>query len=304
MPTSPIVDVVVGLVFFFSVLSLLCSVVQERIAALAGLRARRLERWMLDVLGPDARRVYEHPLVAALGGANASYLPSRTFAIALLDAFGVPPTSVTRGVDSDPIKAEALFEQARKPLADIANDRVRTVLLAHFDHARGDVEAARASIEHWFDDSMQRVSGVYKRHVQWWLLGIATVLTLLINADTLRVARTLYADPVVRAAFAERARVVGWQGEPTERSAAQLAEGLPLPLGWPEVAPAGTGWLWFGAVKVVGLVLTIAAVSLGAPFWFDILNRIVNLRASGGRPVERPEGGQVEQVAQVGQVPR
>ena len=38
---------------------------------------------------------------------------------------------------------------------------------------------------------------------------------------------------------------------------------------------------------LVGWVLSIAAVSLGAPFWFDTLSRFVNLRGAG--PVERPK---------------
>jgi hypothetical protein len=37
--------------------------------------------------------------------------------------------------------------------------------------------------------------------------------------------------------------------------------------------------------KFAGWVLTALAVTLGAPFWFDLLNRLVNLRSSGRRPV-------------------
>ncbi len=37
-------------------------------------------------------------------------------------------------------------------------------------------------------------------------------------------------------------------------------------------------------VKLIGLLLTGAAVSLGVPFWFDVLNKVVNLRSVGKRP--------------------
>jgi hypothetical protein len=33
----------------------------------------------------------------------------------------------------------------------------------------------------------------------------------------------------------------------------------------------------------VGWTFTALAVSLGAPFWFDTLNRLMSLRASGGQ---------------------
>jgi hypothetical protein len=112
------------------------------------------------------------------------------------------------------------------------------------------------------------------------------VLALAVNADTLRVARDLYQNPVVRAAFAERAQQVG--GQTTALSDDQvktLVSGLPLPLGWPGDWPGKDDELmWFIIVKVVGVLLTVAAISLGAPFWFDLLNQVVNLRAAGAAP--------------------
>jgi len=39
---------------------------------------------------------------------------------------------------------------------------------------------------------------------------------------------------------------------------------------------------WF--LKLVGWLITALAVSLGGPFWFDLLNRLVDLRGAGPRP--------------------
>jgi hypothetical protein len=51
----------------------------------------------------------------------------------------------------------------------------------------------------------------------------------------------------------------------------------------PRRFPQGfTEWL----VKLLGLLLTVAAASLGAPFWFDVLNKVMNIRASGPSPAE------------------
>ncbi|MEP7343938.1 MAG: hypothetical protein ABI877_01665 [Gemmatimonadaceae bacterium] len=41
------------------------------------------------------------------------------------------------------------------------------------------------------------------------------------------------------------------------------------------------GWL--------GLLITAFAISLGAPFWFDLLNKVVSLRSSGAKPEESEE---------------
>jgi len=40
----------------------------------------------------------------------------------------------------------------------------------------------------------------------------------------------------------------------------------------------------FWALKLVGWLLTAFAVRQGAPFWFDLLNRLVNVRGSGSKP--------------------
>jgi hypothetical protein len=39
---------------------------------------------------------------------------------------------------------------------------------------------------------------------------------------------------------------------------------------------------------ILGWLLTALAATLGAPFWFDTLNRIISIRSSGKAPEERP----------------
>jgi hypothetical protein len=41
--------------------------------------------------------------------------------------------------------------------------------------------------------------------------------------------------------------------------------------------------------KVFGLLLTAIAISLGAPFWFDLLNKVISIRAAGRSPSEKPK---------------
>jgi hypothetical protein len=40
--------------------------------------------------------------------------------------------------------------------------------------------------------------------------------------------------------------------------------------------------LWIA--KVIGILATMLAIMLGAPFWFDLLSKIVRLRGSGAPP--------------------
>ncbi|MEM6770722.1 MAG: hypothetical protein AAF597_09080 [Bacteroidota bacterium] len=59
--------------------------------------------------------------------------------------------------------------------------------------------------------------------------------------------------------------------------------------------PLGLGWdgvqirdltLYEKSTKVLGFILTALAISMGAPFWFDLLKKLVNIRSSGARPYE------------------
>jgi hypothetical protein len=42
--------------------------------------------------------------------------------------------------------------------------------------------------------------------------------------------------------------------------------------------------------KLTGLAISILAVSMGAPFWFDVLNKLVNVRLVGKRPDPSDDG--------------
>jgi len=55
---------------------------------------------------------------------------------------------------------------------------------------------------------------------------------------------------------------------------------LGLPLGWRSLPRSATTW----ASKITGLLFTTIALSLGAPFWFDLLSRFVGVGSSGQEP--------------------
>jgi len=85
-------------------------------------------------------------------------------------------------------------------------------------------------------------------------------------------------------------------GSPVEVTEARLKQlgltidelnGLGLPVGWPDHSgPKGFSW-WL--LKAMGLLLTAGAASLGAPFWFDVLNRFMSVRSTGKAPEEAPK---------------
>jgi hypothetical protein len=125
---------------------------------------------------------------------------------------------------------------------------------------------------------MERASGWYKRKVQLMLAVISAVVVIGFNVDTVHVATVLWRDAPVRSAVASQAAKQA--DTQTAADAAAKVDQLQLPVGWGKNTPdpllnAVPGWL-----------IAIAALNLGAPFWFDLLSRFARLR--GGGVPERP----------------
>jgi hypothetical protein len=217
----------------------------------------------------------------------------------------------------------SLQEIARELRAFLGRSQEVKHALAHADHsmrelsgaltplledAAGDVELFRQGVETWFNNSMDRVSGAYKRHTLAWQAAIGLVLAVGMNVDALYITRALWRDKAMREAVVAQAESVARAPSPTGEAAqfsslrAQV-ESLGLPVGWracddrattttslqtPLLWCEGGGWNWVGLLPMLlGWCLTAAAVSLGAPFWFDTLRRFVSIRSSGKAPSER-----------------
>ncbi|SPE55150.1 exported hypothetical protein [Verrucomicrobia bacterium] len=320
-----------------------------------------------------AQRLLEHPLVKGLitdRQACPTYLPASTFADAALATLAEPVPSpsgvVAQAAEAGPTAATAVatgsgafqslsLATVASGVDKLADDHAQKLFRSLLAGAK-DLAEARERLMIWFNESMERVSGAYKRYTQFWLYVWATLIVLCLNVDTIDIARRLLADAQFRTTLADSAtsfvtrtnvqaalnqeqasgaqppggpaRTSGTNLDVTPVSAAQLQEdisNLKLPLGWAQCAKPGLGdsvpgWVithfpvrleltepgtnhppnllvsgilsgtaecphtpqeWW--LKAFGLLITIGAVSQGAPFWFDLLNKVANLRA-GGRP--------------------
>jgi hypothetical protein len=288
----PILDVAIGICFIYLLLGLICSTVNEMISGWLGTRAKFLEQGIERLLGGALKQeLYAHPLIRSLaasdGATDPSYIPAERFVTALTDILTGP------GQAANDVAA------LRTGLVALGNDQLRGALTALLDPGI-DAAAARARLEKWFDDGMQRVTGWYKRNSQRNALILACLITVALNADTLRIAKTLWSSPTVSAVVVEeaKARVQSPQpinppgataNAPMQALTPQEQALLGQVAGWSgEQRPPDVNvfiWLW-GILKchLLGWILTAIAVSLGAPFWFDTLNRFINIRNAGQAP--------------------
>lgn len=280
---SQVLEVAVGLTVVFVVLSAACSGIKEFIAGIAGMRSKTLEEGVRHLLQDPAvaDKVFAHPLIAstAAPGSKPSYISSHNFALALFDVLGT--------VDKAAPNAAA---DLRANIAKVPNDKLRQTLLTLVTSTQGNIDQAQAKVEHWFDDAMDRVSGWYKRRAQTIILMVGVFLCCALNGDTLMIVRELWNDQVLREVVTAQARYKVQNPPPSgnDLSAMQqeVRDASVPPIGWHSNDPERglpEGWvMWLK--KVLGILISVLAISMGAPFWFDMLNKLVNLRFSGSPP--------------------
>jgi hypothetical protein len=283
---SAILDVAIGLTFLYFLMSMIVSHINEVLAGFLAWRSKDLDAAVRRMLGdPDLiNKVLDHPMIESLAGGSGrkpSYIPPNTFALAVLDAISPP--------DGQP----SALDQMRQVVAQqVPTSKASQALVTIIDKANGDIEKARTGVSDWFNQSMDRLSGEYKRKIQYLTLLVSLIITLIMGADTLALAGTLYKEPTLRSAVTGAA--TAFPTTPTtstsptnltEQSASvQKVIGeigkINLPLGWSDLPTDFMGWFR----KVIGLLATTLALSLGAPFWFDMLKKISNVRMTGPKP--------------------
>lgn len=177
-----------------------------------------------------------------------------------------------------------------------------------------------AEVEQWFEDGTDRAGGWFKRKLAPKLLAVGVVVAVVLNVDTLEILSRLSSDPELRQAVVAAAieRVETGQGddeapsaqaefEDEFRQAKQALLQLEPLLGWrasslPDAEGRGAGdWIWWTLLKLVGLLATAIALSLGAPFWFDVLQKLVRIRASVSQAdVEKRDAEREQRLAEAG----
>jgi hypothetical protein len=291
---NAILDVTIGLIFMYLVLSLLCTVVNEYIATWFKLRATTLKNGLAKLIDDTALKSTfdNHGVISgakkAAGDDHPSYLSSKDFVTAIIDSLD----------PKNPVPGLAEIQAGINKLS--VNSDFRDVLIANLTAAEGDINKFRQNLATWFDDVMERLSGVYKRYLKTISLIAGIALAVAMNADTLRVSKALWGDPSLRNQISSAAeRYVKECKECTKPDGEvdwdKLKKGYqdaqtklrPLPIGWPDTSEdSGARWL---LLKLLGLLLTGFALSLGAPFWFDLLAKLVKLRGAGAKPEREDE---------------
>ncbi|MFC5459817.1 hypothetical protein [Massilia niabensis] len=269
---SSVLEVAIGLTFCYGTVALIVATVQEALAAAFRLRANTLLAGIKSMLNDPrfealAQAVYAHPLVNPHSdgtrvdertlASKPSYVEPAHFAIALIDSIQKIPGD---------------FARLRADIDAVEDPQVRLALQALHARAGGDLERFQRSVASWFDNAMQRVSGNYKRRQLLISFLLSLLLAILFNIDSIALFRALWQQPQLAAHIG---------AVPGALDAQTLQQLLALPVGWASFPPVLNSAF---ALQAAGWFVTAATTLFGAPFWFDLLQRAVQLRSTGTRP--------------------
>ena len=309
MLDNPIIDIALGLVLFYVVLSLVASTVQEWIASMVGLRSRNLLKGIQNLIGDDyAEKVYEHPLVKNLTKKDhrlRKWLAQKEYPLVkyLIKEKNIPSyiahLEVIAKDNGDKSYVDCKADEVRGIIGKIREDHpFRGVLDALIDSGEDAAKTLQNRLGDWFDEGMTRVSGWYKRRTKIFIFVIAGLVTMATNASTIHIAEELWRNDALRASIAAQAEIAAANQDVNTLPEDKLKQLESFPIGW-SVAENGaiknlpqSKLGWFNLI--LGWLLTTAAISLGAPFWFDLLGKVANLRGTGGKtrtPGQREQKG-------------
>ena len=208
---SDILEVAIGLVFTFLAISLFVSAAVEGINSGLKTRARNLKTGIMALVNDPsfdklAKDLYQHALISPLGpgkpeanvdadqSAKAygkwknlpSYIDKQQFARAFLD--------VTKLSEASAQSAEQLKTQ----IDAIQNPQIKLFLQGAFNRVGADISKIETEVADWFDSSMDRLSGAFKRRTQLATFLIALIVAAIVNVNSIKVGTGLWENHVVR----------------------------------------------------------------------------------------------------------
>jgi len=303
MSFGTVLDVVIGLSVIYLAASLFVTIVNEYINQFLNLRAKQLVSDLHELISDPniVAKLKTSPTLGRFFGPASkasSFVDTKILAqqiVGGLQAAGAAPATLQSVIASiDSLPASSFKDQ----------------LLAIAKSTSTSVEKLVDNVGTWLDQSLTMMGEAYKRWMQIVSFGVGFAIATALNLDTLSIVTRLYHDEASREAMASYGTGIVEKVSPekfnqcaalteAQRSAdpscavvtsvvtnlKQRADAMStLPIGYPAVPIWTIAGFWWWLACLPGWFMTGLATALGAPFWFGLLNRVVNIRHSMPRP--------------------
>ncbi len=308
---TEIIEVGIGLAFAYFAISIVCSGIVELGVKLTKLRSSHLKAALGELLDDRGhtgfvKELYDHHLISPalkdkLKEKEPVYMDAKNFAAAVLDILG----------KNDNLTDEEQFKVIEERINTIKDDKVRKRLLGILNSSAQKFDTMREKVESWFNESMEGVTEWYRERMRTFVTITSILVVGLMNADSINMATMFWNDDELRTATVAAAESyansmqskmdtmsVDSASSSIKASLASINKDIgivkSLPIGWgSEILPGQAGFdpnqdpiLWW-LVKIMGLILTVGAVSLGSTYWYRQLKSLMSFQL-GGKKGETP----------------
>ena len=216
---------------------------------------------------------------------------------ALATQLGVPDPKATL----DAIRNRVLQLEADSP--DLADHIRRTqAIVGTAIAANGTaVMDGIVKIMSGFDEVCDQMTHAMQAHARRWTLVFSAIVAIALPLDSIGIVKQLEKNPTVVQQLVDTAKGLKDAGAPTSADDSKALETLQSQLREqakqitnPALGIQPVNWLWdatrwfpkdeatkqshFNVLLIFGILISIALMSLGAPFWFDALKNLLRLR--------------------------
>lgn len=301
-------DVAIGLTLVYLGVSLFVTIINEYIAQMLNLRGRELHAALKKLIDDKTikKTLTQHPALESFfnnqPGKASSYVDPKILGQLLVGSLSTAATT------------HNTMNQISEAIDNLPDSSLKAQLQSIYRTAGSTTENLVAAVSEWMDRSLTMMGEQYKRNLQVISFAVGLVITVFLNINTITLTEQLYRDKELRSATTARAiQITEHTTKETFEKCKNLSDAAALkdpactglkeltdtiqqhnqslgklPIGWSDTSVSFEGTkqqIFFSCAQhIFGWLLTALAVSLGAPFWFDLLNKAVSMRHGMRKP--------------------
>jgi len=307
MSFSQALEVVIGLIFVYYVFGSIVSLITQLINESLETRGKSLRTHLKKIVGDSQLEDFvKLPQLQALRPIRYKHLYS--FISSTTEPKMLEKVPVATLVDSyfDFVGLTASKEITGEGLKELINtfpdSEGKRAIEQWVSQGATDLEELRKRTTAYFGGLMEQAAETFRSRARSFVIVLSLLLTIFLGTDSIQLTRALWVNAGVRAlAVAQAEMAVQMQqadGSAPEVDVDDLFQQLIdldiVKIGWwqTDVPSAGStisAWTVFVVLKIIGLGLTVVAVSQGSSFWYDLLKKLVSKGGSGSMDIE-PKG--------------
>ncbi|WKZ37486.1 MAG: hypothetical protein QY332_06015 [Anaerolineales bacterium] len=286
MSIPQILEVVIGLIFIYYVLGSIVSLITQWINESLETRGKALEKYLIKIVGDKTvgdlvrlpqvqalRPIRYKNFLSVLNSATEPKMVEKIPVATLVDAY-FDIAGLTANKELSLLQLAELVDKL--PESDGKQAFIRWI-----NQGVTNMEDLRKRTTAYFSGMLEQAAATFRSNARSFVIMLSILITLLLGVDSIQLAQALWTNAELRTlAVAKAEMAVQQEGVeiPIDDLLQELSD-LTLKFGWwrtelPAATTDAAGWALFVALKVLGLGLTMAAVSQGSSFWYDLLKKI------------------------------